>query len=289
MSREYLHTRCPAPEADLVIVDESATIEAVEMDVLPINMLSPDLVARAADGLRSISTKRDMMERLHKALTASNALAALRAEGIGRAELRALREAIDSSPGVRIDGTMDDSDIEATLDETDLRDRQRVVLLLRALEREIDVPRDVLNAVTYDRRRRCVAVSFLRPPVAALNAPVLVLDGTGDPQLNRALFGDALVHEEVRIERKATVTGTMGKGYSRQSITGHDRGGNPLNSREADASRLRVEIGHVVRQTRSVVKSPSPRQLLRPSHAIAKLHRPMSLFMRLAPSALQQE
>jgi hypothetical protein len=143
-----------------------------------------------------------MMERLNKALRASKALSALRAEGIGRAELRALREAIDISPGVRIDGTMDDRDIEATLDETDLRDRQRVVMLLKALEREIEVPRDPLNAVTYDCCKRCLAMSYLRPPVAALHAPVLVLDGTGDPLLNRALFGDALVHEEVRIDHR---------------------------------------------------------------------------------------
>jgi hypothetical protein len=122
-------------------------------------------------------------------------------------------------------------------------------VLLKALKREIDVPRDVLNAVTYDRRKRCVAVSFLRPPVAAMHAPVLVLDGTGDPQLNRALFGDSLVHEEVRIERNATVTGTIGKWYSRQSITGCDRHGHLMASREADADRLRVEVGRVVRGT----------------------------------------
>jgi hypothetical protein len=248
MAREYLHSRCQAPVADLVIVDERATIDAVGMDQVPIDMLSPDLVPCAGSEPRPASNERDTMERVRKALTVAKPLAALRQEGIGRAELRALHDAIDITPDVQIDGTMEDRDIKAALDATDMLARGRVLVLLKALEREIDVPRDVFNAVTYDHRKH-VAVSYLRPSDAAMNAPVLALDGTGDPMLNRALFGASMVHEEVRIERQATVTGTVGKWYSRQSITGSDSNGIPIASRETDSNRLRTEVGRVVRQT----------------------------------------
>jgi hypothetical protein len=76
-----------------------------------------------------------------------------------------------------------------------------------------------------------------------------LLDGSGDRDLNRALIGALMTHEEVRVERKAHVTGTIGKRYSRQSITGCDKDGNPIPSRTEDARRLREEIGMIAKRT----------------------------------------
>jgi hypothetical protein len=117
--------------------------------------------------------------------------------------------------------------------------------LLRQIRREWDTGRANLNTVTV--LDGTVKVFGLRTPRIGKEVPVLLLDGTGSAALNRILFGD-LTHEHIPVERRAHVTGTTGKTYSRQSVTGCDRHGEPISSRAADAERLRQEIADVVRR-----------------------------------------
>ena len=62
-------------------------------------------------------------------------------------------------------------------------------------------------------------------------------------------FGERLKHQRIAVERLARVTGTRGKAYSRQSITGLDRNGLPRSDKlVAEAAQLRADIATVTRQ-----------------------------------------
>src|ERR1700753_3417818 len=73
--------------------------------------------------------------------------------------------------------------------------------------------------------RKTITVSRLRRPRGFKHGAVLAMDGTGDETLNAQLFGPTLRHERIAIERDASTTGTIGKKYSRQSMTGIDAKG----------------------------------------------------------------
>lgn len=75
-------------------------------------------------------------------------------------------------------------------------------------------------------------------------ASVLLLDGTGDPDLNRRVLGPGpdLEHHHLPIDRLGHVTGIRGKSYSRQSLTGCNAKGDALDKREDAAARLRGEL-----------------------------------------------
>jgi hypothetical protein len=247
MTHAYLHYPSPAPVADLAIVDECATIDAVELISLPIDEIisaAPLLVSGKAAAI----DVPVLLGRLADALSAPDALTGLRLAGIGRAELSALRKAADRRSVPSIDGRMQDEAIQKAVEQTDIRQRQRLVVLFDALAREIDVPRRVLNGVSYDPDRRRVVVSSLRRPRGLDQTPLLLLDGTGDIELNRMLFG-VMEHEVVRVERDATVIGTTSRQYSRQSLTGRDSQGRPIENRTDDAFQLRHEIAGLVRRT----------------------------------------
>ena len=78
-------------------------------------------------------------------------------------------------------------------------------------------------------------------------ATILALDGTGSEVLARAVFGKRLQHHRIAVQRRAYVIGTRGKSYSRQSITGRDRFGQPRSEQQqAAATRLRDDINVVI-------------------------------------------
>ena len=82
----------------------------------------------------------------------------------------------------------------------------------------------------------------LSAPRGIKKAAILALDGTGNPELARHVFGKHLRHEEVRIERDAYVTGTHRRGYSRSPSQGRDRNGNLIEGKAEEAKRLQKEL-----------------------------------------------
>jgi hypothetical protein len=246
MPHAYLFLPSPAPAADLVIVDERVTIEAIDVIHLPIDditVAAPLLADAEAAGIDVAA----VLNQVRGALSAPNALAVLRHAGIGRAELAALRKAADGGVLPSITGRMKDETIRVAVEQTDRPMRRRLVALLAALEREIDMPRAVLNAVSYEQGSRRVVVSSLRRPRDTDDIPLLLLDGTGDIELNRMLFGE-MEHQVVRVERNATVIGTTHLRYSRQSITGRDSHGQEIADRVAGAAALRGSVANLVRR-----------------------------------------
>ena len=234
-----------------MIGDERLTIEAVQKVELPIGDLTPDLVpARTtiADRVAADACK-GTMNRLWEAMQDSRPLAALRSAGVDRKALSALRDAIDIDPDVGIDGRMSDEAITAALDRMDQDRRRRVLAVVAAVLREVGSGRDTFHALRFSPKTRKVHAATLRRMRDVKNAALLLMDGTGDEFLNGALAGASMTHDIVRVERDADVTGTLGRRrYSRQSVSGLNRRGDPIPSRVDGAERLREEIGMIAAQ-----------------------------------------
>jgi phage/plasmid primase-like uncharacterized protein len=243
LASAYLFLPSPAPTPDILIIDEQATIAAVDTAEIAVTALDPYMIR----GL-GIDT-RETLNTLRLVLSSGEpALRALRAARIDKAELTAVLRSLDGvllHATADIAGEMDDTTIADMLDASErwaILDTRKVVAAVR---REIDMPRDGLNGVSADRKT--ITVSRLRNPRGVKRAAVIAMDGTGDETLNRQLFGSTLRHERIAIERDAYVTGTIGKRYARQSMTGIDAKGKPIASKAASSTRLRAEIGDIAR------------------------------------------
>ena len=88
--------------------------------------------------------------------------------------------------------------------------------------------------------------------------PVLLLDGTGDIETMRLLFGKRMREVSIRIERKATVTQITDKVFSRTDMLGrNDKTGKPINAKAPEvANRLRREVADLI------IAEPSKRKLV---------------------------
>ena len=96
-----------------------------------------------------------------------------------------------------------------------------------------------------------VFVSRLKRLVFRAAAPVLALDGTGSLQLNRKIFGKHMTAERFAVPRDAEVYQVSTKTFSRQSITGIDRHGNPRSAQNtAEAELLRNQVIELLRLLR---------------------------------------
>src|SRR5918996_1593568 len=162
MASDYLWLPCPAPRADLVIVDESMARRYLA------------LLVRAA-----------VVE--HR----GRELAFLREHGVTVATVRAalthLATREEAQPA--IDGRMSDKAIADILDAVEAREILKVLRLFRQIRRELPQPRARLNSVWYEpdarvmvdgevERQPRVSVSAVRMPRLAKGIPVLALDGT---------------------------------------------------------------------------------------------------------------
>jgi hypothetical protein len=259
MAREYAFLPSPAPAPDLFIGDESlVAVAAAEPASFHVRQIMETGNWKAA-GLDAAIGAAAVLGRVHEAATKhpTRMLAALRDAGVSRKQIAEtaayLDQVSETVAAASITGRMKDDEIAGALDQIDENDIPRVIRLLRQIRREWDTGRAGLNTVSV--RDDIVTVFGLKSPRLAKETPVLLLDGTGSPALNRVLFGE-LEHEHIPVERQGTVTGTRGrtkpKTYSRQSITGRQAPtkANPdgLPLRPAEAERLRQEIAAIVRR-----------------------------------------
>jgi hypothetical protein len=247
MASAYAFLPTPAPEPDIVVADECLTIDAVATAKIKLETLTQQKLAPYHGGDPGPAIEAGCtLDAIRQALTEPEALAALRAADIDQEKLSKLRQLVDVTPDVNINGEMPDDEIKKAVDAVVDYNRKQALTLLSALSHEIDMPRATLSGVVFDPKEEVFRVSILRQPLRTRDAGLLMLDGTGNPGLNRTLFGGNLRHEEVRFERDAHVTGTIGRRYSRQSITGRDADGEEIPSRKVDAERLRQDVGTVM-------------------------------------------
>lgn len=240
----YLFLPSPPPAPDVLIVDEKATIDAIELAEIEVTALDPFMIPGLAIHARDrLNTLRlTLLER-------EPALRALRAAHFDRAELtdivRSLEVTLKAATPV-IDGRMTDSAIGEALDASPHGNIRSTLKVVSAVLSEIDMPRAGLNGVAATSDRKAITVSRMRTPRGIKRATILALDGSGDPDLNRALFGDTMQHARIAVERTAAITGTIGRGYSRQSITGIDASGAPIEGEaQARSAKLRADIGDI--------------------------------------------
>jgi hypothetical protein len=153
-----------------------------------------------------------------------------------------------------LNGSMSDKTIADLLDAVEAREILKVLRLFRQIRRELPVPRARLNSVWYEpdaqvavdgenERAPRVSVSSVRVPRLARGIPVLALDGTGSLALNQRIFGDHMTGERFAVPRDAEVWQVTSKIFSRQSLTGTDRRGNPISPMKVhEAARLRRQV-----------------------------------------------
>ena len=257
MAADYLWLPCPAPRADMVIVDESVIAKATET-------ISFD-PARIVDDQKWAA--RDLDDAMAFRATALLVRAAV-VEHPGR-ELsflrscdvtdRALKECIDhlfskEEAKATVNGSMTDKQIAGILDAVEAREILKVIKLFRQVRREFAQPRDRLNSVWFDpdrpvmvdgqlERQPRVVVSYVRPLRIRKEVPILCLDGTGSIDLNRKIFGDHMTLERFAVPRDAEVYQVTSKTFSRQSITGTDHKGNPRSAKNVtEAASLRAQV-----------------------------------------------
>lgn len=260
-AREYLFFPSPAPAPDILIADEAVTITAIA-DVVEFSPHELQDVVSYFGGsdLANVIRANETINKLADALKQSEPLKALRDANVTIKDLSFACRMLESAGDARrpeIDGRMSDDDIDKALASIKGSEIANALMTVDAVIREMKTGRDTLTAVVYDPRRK-VKVNGREERLPRLRVhrlhglrgvnggtTVLLLDGTGSPDLNRALFGVDLEHHHIPIERDAYVTGTKGKSYSRQSITGCDSYGKPIPNKMAAAARLRVEIAGV--------------------------------------------
>jgi hypothetical protein len=250
MSREYAHLPCPAPKPDIIIADERMTLEAVTITSLEPEKMIDDLLPGHACHVGAVIEARKTLRRLRPILMAPQPLAALRDSHLDAKLLRKLKRELAWEPAVNFNGAMIDEDIDAELDKVDHPDRRHMLAIVSAILREIEAPRPTFNAIRYNARRNLIEAARLRRMRhGGKNTAVLFLDGTGDRELNEKLARRRVTHNVIRMERDAEVIGTIGKRYSRQSITGFVRKGREkLPIRPEAAKKLRDDIGQIAAQ-----------------------------------------
>ena len=156
MASDYLWLPCPAPRADLVIVDESVIDKATEeVSFDPSRIVADDLWAGGdldeAMGRRSLA----LLVRAAVIKHPGRELAFLREHDV---TVDAVREALthlatreEAQPA--IDGRMSDKAIADILDAVEAREILKVLRLFRQIRRELPQPRARLNSVWYESGR----------------------------------------------------------------------------------------------------------------------------------------
>lgn len=257
MAREYVFLDLPVDNVHMLIGDESLTAVAASEPVYVDPQKIKDVGAWKSVGLEAAVDTMAALGPVYKAVTEHSGaiLAGLREMNVAPKALRQAgaylddvrEEAVKSS----VDGSMTDEQIERILDDIQKLEFGSVSRLCRQLAIELAQPRAQANTVclrhpkdketgeAVDR----VAVFHLKSLRVSKETPVLLLDGTGSVWLNRKVFGDELIHHHVPIERSAVVLSTLGRQFSRQSVTGTDRNDELVSDAvTAAAALLRRDI-----------------------------------------------
>jgi hypothetical protein len=260
-AHHYLHLAMPGPAPDITIIDESVTLAAAAITEVSPDSLRDPMPFRGSELAEAMATNVTVNATL-TALQAPAPLAALRSAGVTAEAISTALTALvaaNEEPNAGITGDMPDAHIQKAVDALPDNRIDIVITLLRAVLQEMPHARDTLTGIVFHPRRAVMVdgkteylprlrVHHLREiSDITRETTLLLLDGTGNPDLNRAIFG-TLKHVHVPVERDAVVIGTSGKTYSRQSITGADRNGKPMQGKATEAARLRRDIAAIARR-----------------------------------------
>jgi hypothetical protein len=257
MAREYVFLDLPVDNVHLLIGDESLTAVAASEPVYIDPLRIAEVGNWKSKGINAAVDAMAVLGSVHKAVTqhSGSILAGCRELNVGVQDLRKVAAYLDDvreeAVNSRVTGEMSDEQIETILDDIQRLEFGSVSRLCRQLAIEVTQPRHQANTVclrhpkdkdtgeVVDR----LAVFHLRKLRVSQEVPILLLDGTGSPWLNRKVFGDKLIHHHVPIERSAVVMSTLGRQFSRQSVTGTDRNDELISEAvTAEVATLRRDI-----------------------------------------------
>src|SRR5262249_1580770 len=191
-------------------------------------------------------------------MRAPQLLAAVRRAGVTDSQsldiVRDYFRQIDDQVKARFGPSWDERAILSALRDYRASEIGLVKRLFRALADEIDKPRGFANGISLDPDR---AIEINGKPAHAAMLEVyyrkrvrfggdvaaLLLDASADLGINRRIWGERLENAPAGIRPTAQVGQVIGKGFSRQSITGCYRNGQPISeARLAAARRLQDEL-----------------------------------------------
>lgn len=272
MAHEYLFLPSPLTAAGLrrhmVIIDEDVTMKAVGAVEF-----SPSRITESGDwtkpGLSAATEVRGTADKLRRAVVdhAGSELAWLRSEGVTDADLKRLRSTLndmaDQDVGA-IDGAMSDAAISRVLDAVEQSELGKVARLVSSVLVEMGTGRAGLSSVLYDpnatvrvgtgevatwERQPRVSVNYIRAVDGVATLPALIIDGTGSPPLVSKVFGP-VDHVRAAVERTADVVQVLGKGFSRNSLRGRRKSGEPVSEERArEADELMARVVGFIRET----------------------------------------
>ena len=245
LANASLFVNAMAPTPVLVVADER--LDPVTVQDVPFAAFDPNVIPRSlCPSETAWAAMRDRLTRTGLALIHPNPLEVLRRDGILKSDLRDVVRvlAIVANPDVSgLTGDLSDDEVARRLEAIKPDPRAGYLLaVLRAVLREYSQPRGILHGVTFSALAQSFTVSSIRPLMKVAKAAALVLDGTGDHEMNRAIFGTRLQHVQARVERDAHTTGTTGRLYSTVSLTGRGQDGEQIPSKIEPSAKLRAEI-----------------------------------------------
>ncbi|WP_204115958.1 hypothetical protein [Shimia biformata] len=126
---------------------------------------------------------------------------------------------------------------------------KKLQILFEALLLQIDRDSDAAEGIEIEdtNGEGCVIyVSRIRPIVHGEQTPLLHLDGTGEIEIARALFGSDLIHHHVPVERNACFTQIVGTQFSKSRICGHSSRVIADEDANEDTNRFRRYVREVV-------------------------------------------
>jgi hypothetical protein len=257
MAREYVFLPMPVENIHLLVGDESLTTVAASDPTY----VDPERIKEVGNwkytGIEAAVDAIAVLSPVHDALTQQSGaiLAGLRDRNVSVQDLRQTAAYLDGireeAVKSRVTGSMSDEEIDRVLDDIQKLEFGGVSRLCRQLAVELVQPRAQANTVCIRHPKDKetgeildrVAVFHLKKLRVGKETPILLLDGTGSPWLNRQVFGHDLKHHHVPIERSAVVMSALGRQFSRQSVTGLDRHGNYVSDAVAvEAAKLRQDI-----------------------------------------------
>lgn len=279
-SHQHAFSASVLVHADAVIIDESIALKATNTV-----SFAPDRITEAAIGWTQ-NGQEDNTACASTAITVREAIESdkpilqqLRGQNVTVDDLSSLlrlaeKDTVELSE--RAGPSAPDEVIAVEMNRIEDAEKWKVIGLLHQLLREIQQPRDQANGVTFDKnasvevdgkreRQARLTVHRLLPSMIGYHplfgrATTLFLDGTGNIDLIRRVFGDDIEHCHIPMERRAEVIQVRGHfgadqtsnrfatmTFSRQSVLGFSSTyvGDDID-REKSAEKRRNETTELI-------------------------------------------
>lgn len=267
-SHQYAFSSSIIPDADAIIIDESLALKAGN-----IVSFAPDRITEAVIGWMQHSSK-DNTACANTAIAVRNAIESrgpilqnLRDQKVSVdtvTDLIRLAEEASGELSSRAAPNAPDVVISVEINKIEEAEKWKIIGLLYQLRRELVQSRGQANGVTFDRnssvdvngkreRQARVTVHSLLPVRIGYHplfhcSTMLFLDGTGNVELVRRVFGSGIEHHHIPMERRAEVLQLQGHygadqiicPFATMTFSNRSMSGSSLDNISDDNNRAKV-------------------------------------------------